>query len=179
MIAKTSAAGMGKPLDAIANENDDEKTLADALVDLAKARSFDGATLADDLLRAMLEQFRHRPKPFDQMTADEQSDVVAALKESASEFVAKALKLFAADDRPHVEAKVKSIGADGSKTKMVLEIHDETPEDIADIYRVLTKDVVVILADSNDYMSRGSTDDLIEPNQRGMEFDADDNSDDD
>lgn len=171
-MVKSTAAGM-PGADSMDGDGGPSPVTA-ALLDLAKARKFDGGTLADDMLRALLEQIRHMPKPFQQMTADGQADVVESLRASCAVFVDKGLKLFAADDRPHIKAKVKSVNADGSKTKLALEIHDETAEDVADIYRVLTRDVVVILADSNDYMSRGDDEDLVEADQKLMEFDADD-----
>ena len=166
MGANQSAKGMaGKPFDEEVSE------VTTALEVMAKGYVLEAKSLSGDLAVAMLDQYKHRPKPWSAMTAEEQADLVAAVNAVSETLIGKVVVAIATEDRPTVRGKVMSFNDTGDKAKLVLEIQDATPADMMDIHAVMRKDVVVVLADSRDFIAPAGTN-LIEPDQPEMGFDA-------
>lgn len=151
--------------DAISQRCDDLNAMADV-------RDIAAESLAGDLRDAMLEQFKHRPKPYSQLTAIEQRDVNAALELSAKTFARKAVNLIAAADRPSVRAKMKKQANDGSKIVVTLEVAGAGDEVVLALHHALGKDVLIVTADASDFSGQRRGPDVEEDQGDLLGFEA-------
>lgn len=126
---------------------------------------------------AMIEVFKHRQKPWGQLSAGEQGDVAKALEHASKILVRKIVVILAAQNRPHVRAKLEGYGED-SGVKIKLSLAAMTPEDqstaILLLHGAVRKEVLIVTADAEAHA--GAKKAKIEPDDPELKF-PDDNSD--
>ncbi len=113
----------------------------------------DIGTLVGDMRDAMMEVFKHRPKPWSQMLGGEQADVAKAIEYAAKKVVHKAVLALAADNRPSVRALFQGFGAKGDLTG-TLKFIDVKDDDVLALFHAQKKEVLLIVADAQAYMGQ-------------------------
>lgn len=102
----------------------------------------------------MLEVFKHRQRPWGQLSAGEQKDVAATLEHCAKSMVRKAVIAIASEDRPSVRAKLEGYGEkDG--VKINLSLGSMPPEEMGQaillLHGAVKREVLIITADAEAY----------------------------
>lgn len=157
-------------LDSAATRSEGMDQRVEDLQALATNFELDETGLIELLRDAMLEQFKHRPKPWGQLLPGEQRDVAAALEFSAKTFVRKAVSLIAAQDRPHVRANFKKYTDDGSKLSVTLEVPIVEDATVLALHGSRGKQVLIITADADDFV--GGREAQTDAEQPDLEFSA-------
>ena len=154
-VLKTPVQADAKPEVAAEDEDDDlvdsfndevledlEDALGEAVIDLTSLRG--------DLRDAMLEQFKRRPKPWDQMLEGQKHDVVAALNNSAETIIRKIVIAIASADRIQVAGTLEQLTVkDGIKATL------KAPYSIDSLHALgeaQGKQVLIVVADAGHYM---------------------------
>lgn len=146
----------------------DQTDIADQIDSLEP--NLDIGDLAGSLRDSMLELFRHRPKPWSAMTEAEQRDVAFAVERSVQSTVRAACVLLAAEDRPHIMARLEKFTAKGGKYQAAL-VSQGGPELAADLARLDGHVVLIISADGERYANPDG-DAAVQPDEPPLEFDA-------
>lgn len=146
-----------------------EKRL-DEMEGMAERADIAADTLAVDLRDAMLEQFKHRPKPWGQLLSGEQRDLAASLESTAKTFARKAVKLIAAADRPHIRGRLKKFAHDGGKVVATIEIPLITDETVLALNHATGKEVMMVTADADDFTGARAAN--TDADQSDLEFEA-------
>ncbi len=90
-------------------------------------------TLTGDIRDWLLERFKQRKKPWQQMTEDEQRIMASEAECAAEELVRKAVRIIAANGRTALTAKLDQIVIkDGLKAVLTLSRYDEHRHELAD-----------------------------------------------
>lgn len=171
----TPAAGSDADLAAAGGDEDEDEsqTVQDAvgaidrLADIAAECPLDLETLTADLRDGMLEIFRHRPKPWDQMLESDRLAVAKLVQTAVNAVVTRAVELLAADDRPGLKARLEKFAGKGGKFQITLVALGE-PEMAADLARMDGHEVLVISADAQPYQTARKP--RIPPDQAPLEF---------
>lgn len=150
-------------------EDDELVTFADepALYD------FDTGALVCEVRDAMLEQIKHRPKPWGKMAEAEQRDMVAGLENVAEGVVRGVLEKLAAEDDSSIRCLLESYQEkDGIKIVMKLQAfgEEETEKAILFLHRARGKAVMARHASLEDY--HGHVDAETMPDQPEIDWNA-------
>lgn len=138
------------------------------LEEIADEAPVDIEALSGSLRDAVLELFRHRPKLWAQMSQAEQRDTAFAVERAVNVLVARAVLELAAEDRPHILARLEKFTAKGGKYQAAL-VSQGGPELAADLARLDGHVVLIISADADRYTRAGEA--KTEPDQAPLEFD--------
>lgn len=125
----------------------------------------------------MLEVFKHRQRPWGQLSAAEQKDVATSLEFASKSMVRKALIAIASENRPSIRAKLEGYGEkDGVKINLSLGAmgQDEMGKAILLLHGAVKKEVLIITADAEAYA--GPKKAQIDPDDPELTF-PEDNSD--
>lgn len=97
---------------------------------MAETAVLDTRTLVGDLRDTFLDMFRTRPKPWSQMTEDEQRQVIIALEQASRHLVTQAVQLVSAAGDGSFTAKLEKY-ADGGGLKIALTAESTTDNVLA------------------------------------------------
>lgn len=125
--------------------------------------------LTGDLRDAVIEQFKHRPRPWSQLSSAEQKDLVSAVEFGIGVMARKAVKLVASRGAQAVQGKLKSYKDAGEKIVVTLEVVAASSEDIVALHSAVNKDVVVTSADAGDFSGQRRPAENL-PDQPDLEF---------
>lgn len=141
------------------------------LVSLAEEHGIDADSLVGDLRDGMLQEFKQRPKPWGQLLAGEQRDVVGALTQAAQLFARRAVIQIAAKGRPTIRGTLKKFSHDGAKIVATIEVPLTDDASILALNHASGKEVLIVTADANAFMGQ-RRDAAIADDQAGLEFEA-------
>lgn len=106
-------------------------------------------SLTGDIRDTMLEWFRHRPKPWQQMSEAEQRNLAQEADHKARALVGKAVRLIAGDGRNVVTATLDQVTVkNGIKAALSIDRHSEHRHDLVDAQG---KVVLLMVADDKPY----------------------------
>jgi hypothetical protein len=152
-------------------ENEMDGVNTDALEAAAERAELIAASLVGDMRDAMMEVFKHRPKPWSQMLAGEQKDVATALEYAAKIVVNKAVLALAAEDRPSIKAVFKGYADKAGELTGTIKFVDVQDDDVLALHRASGKTILLVVADSQAFTGQRREADVQE-DQTGMDFEA-------
>ncbi len=124
-----------------------EDSIARATVDLA------AKTLKGDVRDKILELFRHRPKPWEQMLEAERRDLAFSIDTFAAEMIYRACALVAAGGRVTAPAQLAVFQQKGREVTAKLELAAE-PTIIAQLTKACGHDVQILFVDPKPYQGQ-------------------------
>lgn len=102
-------------------------------------------TLVRDLTGALLDRIKHLPKPWQQMSYLEQSDMILSLTDAVKDFTRKAVRIIATEGRITLMANLEqAVVKDGIKATLTLSKHDPNRYDLMD---AVGKEVLIVVSD--------------------------------
>lgn len=132
-------------------------------------------TLFGDVRDALLSRFRNAPKPWAQMSEDEQRQTIEAFNQTARHVVREAVRLTTAFEWPRCVAKLGSVNIKDKET-IEAKVIATNISDYRDTLAEHVGDYVMILAvDSETFMSERS-EPRADPDQLGFDLDQEDSS---
>lgn len=138
--------------------------------------------IVDDLALHNLEQFKHRPKVWDQMSQAEQRDLYAALSANAKETVRRIVEAIAAQQREPIRAMLESY-TEKDGIKVTLKVHTFDEEEalaaVVGLHKAQGKHVLITVASADDYDVERTDPSQPEQNEMGFEAGADEHPEDD
>lgn len=163
------------PGDGGAREQEVE-TAIDRVGELADMLDLSGDTgkVVTNLADYFLELFKHRPKPWDQLTQSEQRDLYTQLKNNAKETVRIVVEAVARNDREAIRAMLESYTEkDGIKVTLKVKTFDETEAlaAVVGLHKAQGKHVLITVASADDY-DDGTKRDPSQPDEPGLNFEA-------
>lgn len=140
----------------------------------AAAVEFDARSLVWDARDAMLECYKHRPRPYAGLSQGEQRDVAASFEQAAQEIVRRIVEAVAANGQTPVRVLLTKVtlGEDIVISGKVKTFSEEE-EDVAVglLHSARGKHVMLTVASKDDYQ-QGQRSVDGEPDQTAMEFEA-------
>lgn len=130
-------------------------------------------TMRGDIRDVFLNWFKATPKPWDQMSEQEQRDFAAASDRAAGELIKQACKLIAAAERPSIMARlVEYKEKDGVEAKLEL---PSTGDVVAALHEVCGREVLLVASGEEEFQGQAAdaqidADQLAFPNL-GEEYD--------
>jgi hypothetical protein len=140
------------------------------LTKIAEDAEFESGTLLGDIRDTMLEQFKHRPKPWSQMSESEQRDLAKALENSARTLLRKLVIVVAEEDLPSVHATLKGYGVKGDIFSLKAEARGDE-ETALQLFKLDGHDVVLMSASADRFLSQRKDPD-VQPDQPGLALDT-------
>ena len=148
---------------------------AERIETIAETGELNVRTLAGDVRDMLIDMFKTRPKPWDQMTAAEQSDICKAIDYASREMVKGVVDEIRSEG---AEAPVKAIlegYTDKGDIKATLKIKSAGSEDeanaIMSLHRARGKLVLITIASPEDYLGQRA-EPAIDPDQNPLKFEA-------
>jgi hypothetical protein len=120
----------------------------DAMEAAAEQAELIAGSLVGDIRDAMMEAFKHRPKPWSQMLAGEQADVAKAMEYAAKVVVNKAVLALAAEDRPSIQAVFKGYADKAGELTGTVKFLNVQDADVLALHRASGKTILLVVADS-------------------------------
>lgn len=140
----------------------------DRLTEIALEAEFAGGSLVGDIRDALLDAFKHRPKPWSQMSADEMRDMNKGLETIAKTLIRKIVLVVAEEDDVSVPAILKGYSVKGDA--FALKIEAKGDEDTAlELFRMDGHDVVILRADAKRFHGQKREAEVID-DQASLEF---------
>lgn len=133
----------------------------------------DEGKVVDSLAHYLLELFKHRPKPWDQLSQSEQRDLFAQLRNNAKDTVRIVVEAVARHGREPIRAMLESYSEkDGIKVtlKVKPQDEDEALAAVVGLHKAQGHNVLITVA-SADQFDSGSTD-PSQPEQNELGFEA-------
>lgn len=138
----------------------------------ADALEFDeAASIVNDLALHNLEQFKNRPKPWDQLSQGEQQDLFAALSANAKETVRRVVEALARDGREPIRALLEGYTEkDGIKVTLKVKTfsEDEALAAVVGLHKAQGKHVLITVASADDYDQNRTDPSSPEQNELGF-----------
>lgn len=106
--------------------------------------------VGEDLLSALLDEIRHVPKPWPQLSKAAQDEVIERLRDRIQDNVTKAVYLLASENTVTVVGDLEQITIKGD-SKAVIKIGKDN-ESLLDFYQAQGKPVLIIVADAKKHM---------------------------
>lgn len=171
--ADADLAGEGEPQTGTEQREDDEGEGVNTSAMEASAEQAEllAGSLVGDMRDAMMEVFKHRPKPWSQMLAGEQRDVATALEYACKRIVNKAVLVLAAEERPSIQAVFKGYADKAGELTGTVKFLDVQDEDVLALHRASGKTILLVVADSQAFTGQRRDPDVAE-DQGDLEFDA-------
>jgi hypothetical protein len=138
------------------------------LVKIAEDAKFESGTLLGDIRDTMLEQFKHQPKPWSNMSQIEQRDLGKVFENAARLFVRKTVLIVAEEDLVSVQGTLKGYSGKGGDFKATIEARGD--EDTAlELFKMDGHAVVIMSADATRF--EGQRKDVeTQPDQPALGF---------
>jgi hypothetical protein len=136
-----------------------------------ETQDFASETLKGDVRDWLLDRVKHIQKPWQQMSEQEQRDMIFAAEDAAGNLVRNAVRIIAAEGRKVITAQLEQVTVkDGIKAVCTLSKHDPFRHELVDAQG---KDVLIVVADASAHM--GQQDDAKPDNLRepGLPLDND------
>lgn len=132
-----------------------------------------GAIIAK-LTEALVELFKRRPKPWDQLSQLEQRDLARGLENVSKEAVRQISEEIASEGQPAIRALLESY-TDKDGVKAVVKVRAIDPDEelaaVVGLHQAKGKIVLIRVANPDDF-ARSKPRDLSEPDQKGLGFEA-------
>jgi hypothetical protein len=129
---------------------------------------FDNGSLMGSVRDAMLDVFRNRPKPWSQMSEQEQRDMGKALENVATTLIRRVVLVVAEEDEIAVTGTLKGYSAKGGDFKLTVEAAGDD-ETALELYKMDGHAVVIMSADAAKFLKKNKDAD-VEPDQPALEF---------
>lgn len=172
MVEQEGAA----PVDSADDHTTQFDRRVERLTEIALEAEFTGGTLVGDIRDALLDQYKNRPKPWSQLSADEMRDVNKGLETVAKTLIRKIVLIVAEEDDVSVPATLKGYSVKGDAFQLKIEASGD--EDVAlELFRMDGHDVVILRADAKRFHGQRKDAEVIE-DQASLAF-ADDKAKDD
>lgn len=152
-------------------EDEQDGINTDALEAAAERAELIAGTLVGDMRDAMMEVFKHRPKPWSQMLAGEQKDVATALEYAAKRIVNKAVLALAAEDRPSIQAVFKGYADKAGELTGTVKFLNVQDDDVLALHRASGKTILLVVADSQGFTGQRREAE-VDADQPDLEFEA-------
>ena len=163
------------PAEEAAQPGEDHTTEFDrrlnTLFTIAEQAEFESGSLVGDIRDGLLDIIKHRPKPWANMSQDEQQDLAKALEAIAKSVIRKVVIVVAEQDEVSVTATLKGYGVKGDTFSLKAEAKGDE-ETAIQLFKLDGHEVVIISADAKRFMSQRKPV-AIDPDQRALSF-ADD-----
>lgn len=143
----------------------------DAMEAAAERAELIAGTLVGDMRDAMMEVFKHRPKPWSQMLAGEQKDVATALEYAAKRIVNSAVLALAAEDRPSIQAVFKGYADKAGELTGTVKFLNVQDDDVLALHRASGKTILLVVADSQAFTGQ-RREAGVDADQPDLEFEA-------
>lgn len=141
------------------------------LTEIAIEAEFAGGSLVGDIRDTLLDLFKHRPKPWSQMSADEMRDTGKGLETIAKTLIRKIVLVVAEEDDVSVPATIKGYSVKGDTFQLKVEASGDE-ETAIELFRMDGHDVVILRADAKRFHGQKRDAEVI-PDQAALAF-ADD-----
>lgn len=142
-------------------------------LDLGEDRGAIIAALTDHLV----ELFKRRPKPWSQLSQQEQRDLIAAAEQNAKDTVRQVVEAVARNGREAVRCLMVGFTDKGDDIKVELKVkalsRDETEAAVMGLHRARGKHVLLTVASAEDYHEKPAND-RSEADQPALGFEASD-----
>lgn len=156
----------------------EEEVLASTAALDAKAEeeflSGEGGQIVADTTARLLDLFKHRPKPWSELSQTEQRDLAAALESNAKEIVRQIAEAVARDGREPIRAILESY-AEKDGIRVTLKVkpfdEDEALAAVVGLHKAQGKNVLITVASADDYHEAPARDES-EPDQPALGFEA-------
>lgn len=179
---KMQAEHEGKPDDEAESESTDEGERPDYEAESSAATEAieqiadnfnpaDFENIAGDVLSMLLEIFKHRPRPWSQMSEGEHSDLIEALRQASRKVVNGVVRKLAEREFDSVTAKLISYADKAEKASVSLEIGAPTGDDVSKLHNWKQKHVLIVNADAQVYMGEKNSA-VPEPDQPDLDLEA-------
>lgn len=154
------------------DQGTDEKPsiMAERIENITAEADIETKTLVGDLLATLLDLFKTRPKPWSQMPEDDQTQVVIALRNAATDLVGNAVRLIANAGDGAFTAKLEQY-ADKGALKIALTA-ESTTDNVLACHAAQGQFVVVKRFDTRPFSSE-RREVYTDPDQPAMAFDKD------
>ncbi len=152
-------------------EDEQDGINTDAMEAAAERAELIASTLVGDMRDAMMEVFKHRPKPWSQMLAGEQKDVATALEYAAKRIVNSAVLALAAEDRPSIQAVFKGYADKAGELTGTVKFLNVQDDDVLALHRASGKTILLVVADSQAFTGQRREAD-VDADQPDLEFEA-------
>jgi hypothetical protein len=133
------------------------------------ASRFASATLVGDIRDVILEVIKHRPRPWSQLSRDEQNDVATAAEYAAKTVVTRACELIASNGRVSLNAKFEGYSDKAGELKGTLKFVEVDDDGVLALHKASGQMVVLITADPTAFMGERRPPN-IEEDQLGLTF---------
>ena len=147
----------------------------DAVSDLHRAVSLEDETkLVASLAGFFVDLFKHRPKPWSQLSQAEQRDLAAGLEHNAREIVRMTVEAVARQGREPIRALLEGYTEkDGIKVTLKVKplSEDEALLAVIGLHKAQGKHVLLTVASADDYAEHPAPD-PSEPDQHALGFEA-------
>lgn len=123
----------------------------------------------------VIELFKHRPKPWDQLSQAEQRDLIAGVEENVHELVRHVVEAIARTGREAVRCLFVGFTDKGDDIKAELKVKafsmEETEAAVISLHRARGKHVLVTVASADDFHNSPAND-RSQPDQPDLGFEA-------
>lgn len=170
--ADADLAGEGDPPAQEEETADEERTVDTSAMEAAAERAeLLARTLVGDMRDAMMEVFKHRPKPWSQMLAGEQRDVATAMEYAAKRIIDKAVLALAAEDRPSIQAVFKGYADKTGELTGTVKFLNVQDEDVLALHRASGKTILLVVADGQAFSGQRREAE-VEADEPALDFEA-------
>lgn len=132
---------------------------------------FASETLKGDVRDWLLDRIKHLPRPWQQMSEQEQRDLIYSAEEAAADLVRRTVRIIAAEGRIAITAQLEQVTVkDGIKAVVTMSKHDAFRHELVDAQG---KDVLIVVADASQHMGQQAEAQPDNLNEPGLPLDDD------
>lgn len=125
-------------------------TKTEPVQDIPTAQDIAADTMKGDLRDMLLDRIKNLPKPWQQMTEQQQKDMVWSIERAVEGAITQAVEIIAADKRPVIKATLeKCTVKDGIDATLKLSKHDPQRHSLIDATGAT---VMIAVASADDFM---------------------------
>jgi hypothetical protein len=147
---------------------DEQNQALERLLAIAEDAEFESGTLVGDIRDAFLDIVKNRPKPWSQMSQQEQQDLVKVAENVSKTFIRKVVRVVAEEDTISVDGTLKGYAAKGGLFTLKIEARGDE-ETAHELFKMDGHSVVIMSADATRFTGQKS-DAVTEPDQPDLKF---------
>jgi hypothetical protein len=140
----------------------------ETLTGIAESAEFESGSLLGDIRDTIVEIFKHRPKPWSQMSEAEQRDMARGIEQSARTLVRKIVVVVAEEDLVSVQATLKGYSAKGGTFKLNAEARGDE-ETARLLFEMDGHEFVIMSADATRFLGQKG-DAAVQPDAPALPF---------
>jgi hypothetical protein len=138
------------------------------LIRIVEEAEFESGTLVGDIRDFLVDNAKHRPKTWHQMSAGEQADFNRNAEAVAKKVLRKLVLILAEQDDVSVHATLKGYAVDGETFKLKVVAKGDA-ETAAELFRMDGHEVILIRADARQHFGQRREGEVL-PDQPGLSF---------